>query len=217
VAGWTGLALGFIGVAALVGLDIDTSDRVAVLQLLVVVIGYAIGPMILVRSLSEESGLAVVGLSFGAAAIGALGVLAVGGGWPTQVPSTGVLAAVAVLVVVCTVGGFLMLFALVGHVGAVRSTAVTYVNPAVAIAVGAIFLGERITTWTIAGFALVLAGSVLLTRRPAVVEEGEPVLVEAGEPVLMEAPSRAGGVVRARWRSGPRGRPAGRPLLARRR
>lgn len=166
-SGWTGLLLGFAGVAALVGLEIDTSDRVAVLQLLAVVVGYAIGPMILARSLADESGLAVVGVAFGFAALGAVLVLAIGGGWPTELPSARVVGALAILTSICTVGAFLLLFSLVQEVGAVRSTAVTYINPAVAITVGAIFLGEAITGWTVLGFVLVLAGSMLLARRPA--------------------------------------------------
>ncbi len=67
---------------------------------------------------------------------------------------------------VCTAGAFL-LFALVGEIGPVRATAIVYVNPVVAVVAGAVVLGERITATTIAGFALVLAGSYLATRRPA--------------------------------------------------
>lgn len=210
-AGWGGLLLGFAGVAALVGLDIDTSDRVAVLQLLAVVVGYAIGPMILARSLSNESGLAVVGVAFGFAALGAVGVLAIGGGWPTAVPSIQVIGALAILTAVCTVGAFLLLFVLVQEVGAVRSTAVTYINPAVAITVGAIFLGEQITTWTLLGFVLVLAGSVLLARRPAEpgeVSEG----LAAHEPEAARTPLAGGGPSR---RAG--GFAAARGVVARRR
>lgn len=166
-SGWAGLLLGFAGVAALVGLEIDASDRIAVLQLAAAVTGYAIGPMVLARSLSGESGVAVLGASFAIAATVSAVVMAVTGSWPTAVPSARVLGAVAVLVVVCTVGAFLALFELVQRVGAVRATAVTYVNPAVAIIVGAIFLDEQITATTLLGFALVLAGSVLLARRPA--------------------------------------------------
>lgn len=213
-AGWSGLLLGFAGVAALVGLDIDTSDRVAVLQLLAVVVGYAIGPMILARSLADESGLAVVGVAFGFAALGAVGVLAIGGGWPTAVPSIRVVGALAILTAVCTVGAFLLLFVLVQEVGAVRSTAVTYINPAVAITVGALFLGEQITTWTLLGFVLVLAGSVLLARRPA--EPGEAGGVGEGlgarGPEVARAPLAGGGPSR---RAG--GFAAARGAVARRR
>ena len=56
--------------------------------------------------------------------------------------------------------------ALIGEVGPVKATAITYVNPAVAILAGVLILDERITVWTIIGFALVLSGSYLVTRRP---------------------------------------------------
>jgi drug/metabolite transporter (DMT)-like permease len=72
-----------------------------------------------------------------------------------------------VLAVICSALAFVLLIALVGEVGPVRSTAITYINPAVAILVGAIVLGERITVWTLVGFALVLAGSYLVTRHRA--------------------------------------------------
>lgn len=40
---------------------------------------------------------------------------------------------------------------------------ITYVNPAVAVAAGALFLDESLTPGTLAAFALILAGSVLAT------------------------------------------------------
>ena len=55
--------------------------------------------------------------------------------------------------------------ALVTEIGPFRATAITYVNPAVAILAGAIFLSEEITQWTILGFVLVLSGSYLVTKR----------------------------------------------------
>ena len=43
-------------------------------------------------------------------------------------------------------------------------TAITYVNPAVAVIAGAIVLSEPITIWTIIGFVLILVGCELVTR-----------------------------------------------------
>ena len=72
------------------------------------------------------------------------------------------------LAAVCTVGAFLMMFALVAEIGPVRATTVTYVNPAVAIVAGAVVLHEPVTPATGVGFVLVLLGSALVTRRPKV-------------------------------------------------
>jgi drug/metabolite transporter (DMT)-like permease len=44
---------------------------------------------------------------------------------------------------------------------------ITYVNPAVAAVLGVLVLDESLTPAMIAGFALVIAGSALATRRPA--------------------------------------------------
>jgi drug/metabolite transporter (DMT)-like permease len=78
-----------------------------------------------------------------------------------------VIASVLVLAVVCSAVAFVILFALIAEVGPVRATAITYVNPAVAIVVGVILLGEQVTVWTAVGFILVIAGSWLVTRRGA--------------------------------------------------
>jgi drug/metabolite transporter (DMT)-like permease len=72
------------------------------------------------------------------------------------------------LAIVCTALAFLLFFALIAELGPVRATVITYVNPAVAAVVGVIFLNETLTTGMLVGFALVLAGSVLATRRAQV-------------------------------------------------
>jgi drug/metabolite transporter (DMT)-like permease len=172
--GWIGLLLGLVGVAALVGLDVRGSDRLAVLQLLVVVIGYAAGPVLIVRYLKDESGLAVIAVAVTIAAVMYVPVVLLGPGLPTAMPSGQVIASVLILGLVCTAAAFVMLFSLVGMIGPVRATAITYVNPAVAIVVGVLFLDERVTTWTLVGFGLVLAGSWLLTRSPSVPEGDSP-------------------------------------------
>ena len=58
----------------------------------------------------------------------------------------------------------MLYFRLIAEAGPVRATLITYVNPAVAVALGAAVLGERITPAVVVSFALILAGSVLATR-----------------------------------------------------
>ena len=69
------------------------------------------------------------------------------------------------LSVICTAAAFLLFFALISEVGPVRATVITYINPAVAVALGVTLLDEPFTVGIGVGFALVLAGSVLSTRR----------------------------------------------------
>jgi len=164
---WLGILVGMLGVAALVGLDVSGSDLVGVAQLAVVVVGYALGPAILSRWMSDLPGVGVVAVSLAIAAVVYIPIVAVTGGWPAHLPSGGVIASVITLAVVCSAAAFLIMFALIAEVGPVRATTITYVNPAVAIVAGALVLGERITVWTVIGFVCVLAGSFLVTRHRA--------------------------------------------------
>lgn len=160
----SGLLLGLLGVAALVGLDVSGSDLFGVLQVAVTVVGYAVGPAIMARRLSDLPGIGVVAVSLSIAAVVYAPYVALTGGLPSHLPSASVIISVVLLAVVCTVAAFLLLFALVAQIGPVRATTITYLNTAVAVAAGALVLHERITLWTMVGFVLVIAGSVLVNR-----------------------------------------------------
>lgn len=165
--GWLGLAFGFAGVAALVGLDVGGSDLVAVAELGVVVVGYAVGPAILARWLDDTPAIGVIAVALTATTLIYIPIVALTGGLPTTMPSGSVVLSVLLLAVVCTALAFLVLFALVGEIGPVRATTITYVNPAVAVVAGVLVLNEPVTVWTVLGFALVVTGSVLVNRRPS--------------------------------------------------
>jgi drug/metabolite transporter (DMT)-like permease len=84
---------------------------------------------------------------------------------PATLPPLKVVGAVAVLGIVCTALAFVMFFALIAEVGPARATVITYINPGVALALGVALLREPLTIGALVGFALILAGSVLSTRR----------------------------------------------------
>jgi drug/metabolite transporter (DMT)-like permease len=63
-----------------------------------------------------------------------------------------------VLGVVCTAVAFLAFFALIKEVGPARAPLFTYVNPVVAIVLGALVLAEPLTPGLLIGFPLVIAG-----------------------------------------------------------
>ncbi|GAB3594011.1 DMT family transporter [Angustibacter peucedani] len=161
--GVLGLALGIAGVALLVGVDVGGSQWSAVGEMAVVVVGYAFGAALLARWFSDLPGPGVVAMSLTAAALGYLPFALPG--LPHQLPSAKVSLSVVLLAVVCTAAAFLLLVALVAEIGPVRATTITYVNPAVAVAAGALLLDEKVTGWTLAGFAAVILGSVLVNRR----------------------------------------------------
>jgi drug/metabolite transporter (DMT)-like permease len=158
-----GLVVGFVGVAALLGLDFAQVDLGAVGEVGLVAVGYAIGPMIIARRLSDVPALGVVAASLllTAAAYAPVGLLQL----PVGLPSPQVLVAVAVLGVVCTALAFLLFFALIAEVGPLRAQAITYVNPAVALALGVALLGEPFTVGAVVGFGLIVIGLLLATGR----------------------------------------------------
>jgi drug/metabolite transporter (DMT)-like permease len=158
-----GLGVGLLGVVALAGLDLGHGNAIALVELAVVAIGYALGPFVLAHGLSDAPR---IGVTAAALTVTALIYLPVGvAQLPPTWPRPSVLASVAVLALLCTAVAFLLFYALIDEVGPVRSTVITYVNPAVAVVLGVLFLHESLT-WSIgAGFALILAGSVLATRR----------------------------------------------------
>jgi drug/metabolite transporter (DMT)-like permease len=158
-----GLVVGFVGVAVLVGLNVSVRDLGAAGEIGLVAICYAVGPLIVSRRLSTVPSLGVVTVSLilPALAYAPLGLAHL----PAAIPPSRVLLAVAILGVVCTALAFLLFFALIAEVGPVRATVITYVNPAVALALGVALLGEPFTIGAGVGFALILLGLFLATRR----------------------------------------------------
>ena len=160
-----GLLVGFLGVGILVGLDVSFRDLGAAGEVGLVAIGYALGPMIVSRKLAGVPAVGVVAASvlLSAVAYAPFGLA----GLPHEVPGLPVLASVAILGLVCTALAFLLFFALIAEVGPTRATVITYVNPAVALVLGVLILGEPFTVGAAAGLVLIVAGSILATRRPA--------------------------------------------------
>lgn len=160
-----GLGLGFLGVAALVGLDVGASDIAAVAEVVLVALGYALGALIIARKLSGLPlfGVVAASLTLTFVVYAPVGIAQL----PSTLPSPEVVFAVAVLGVVCTAVAFLLFLPLVAEVGPARATVITYVNPAVALALGVTFLAEPLTVGLALGFVLIVLGSVLATRRTA--------------------------------------------------
>ena len=159
---FVGLALGFIGVGLVVGFNVAADDLFAVAEVGLVVLGYAIGAMLIAR-MRDVPAMAVIA---GSLAIAALTYLPFGiAQRPTALPSAQALASVAILGVVCTALAFIVFFALVREVGPNRATVITYVNPAVAVVLGVVLLHEPFTASIAAGFALIALGSFVGTRR----------------------------------------------------
>jgi drug/metabolite transporter (DMT)-like permease len=172
-----GIAVGLGGVTLLVAGDLGGDvPWWSVVEVLLVCVGYATAPFIASRRLSHVPDLGVVALSLTAVATVYAPVA-----WFTR-PDTGppgeAWAAILGLAFLCTATAFVVFFRLIAEVGPARATLITFVNPAVAVIVGAVVLDEEVTAATVAGFALVLTGCWLATRhRPEVTAES-PVAAE---------------------------------------
>ena len=174
-----GIALGLAGVALLVATDLSGEAPLwSVVEVLLVCVGYATAPFIANRRLSGVPDVGVVALSLTVVAI-----VYAPFAWlarPADPPPAQAWGAVLALAFVCTAVAFLVFFRLIAAVGPARATLITFINPAVAVVVGALVLDEQITVATVGGFGLVLAGCWLATRhRPEVIAEA-PGLAEVG-------------------------------------
>ncbi|HTU98558.1 MAG TPA: EamA family transporter [Solirubrobacteraceae bacterium] len=170
-----GLAIGFVGVIALVGIDVagSSAEVLGALAVLVGAVGYAVGPMLVKLGMEGMDGPAAMGGSLVVASVILAPFAAVD--LPSRTPTVGALAAVAALGVFCTAMAFVVYTVLVREAGTGRATIITYINPLVAVVLGVTLLGERPGPGALAGLLLILAGSWLSTggrlpprRRPRV-------------------------------------------------
>src|SRR3954447_2084091 len=166
-----GVVVGFVGVAVLVG----AQPQAKVLGALAVVgmaLCYGAGGLLARRYLSDVQPPVV---AFGTTAIAALVMMPAGLALaPDHIPGWKTWASIVILGVVATAAAYLLFFTLVAGAGAAYASLVTYLVPPIALAYGAIFLGERFGASAFAGLALILAGVGLGTRvrrRPTPVAE----------------------------------------------
>lgn len=154
-----GLVVGFAGVAVIVwGPGIaagGTAAVVAIGELLVVAVCYAVAPFIVATKLAGVPSLGTITLSL--AAVG-LFYLPIGLLTQHEPPTARSTVSLVLLGILCTAVAFVAFFALIAEVGPARAPLFTYVNPVVAIALGVLILGEDVTAGLLLGFPLVLIG-----------------------------------------------------------
>ncbi len=155
-----GLAIGFVGVALLVGAQPE-GKLLGALAVVAMALCYAIGTLIAGRHLRGTPPLVVALASTGVSTIAALpaGVIqAPAGIWHGET-----IAAILVLGFVGTAIAYLLFFELIQRAGANYATLVTYLVPPIALAYGAIFLDESFGLTAFAALALILVGVALAT------------------------------------------------------
>jgi drug/metabolite transporter (DMT)-like permease len=155
-----GLAIGFVGVALLVGAQ-PHGKLLAALAVVAMALCYAIGTLIAGRHLRGTPPLVVALASTAVSTVAALpaGIVQA----PSSMWHGETIAAILVLGFAGTAIAYLLFFALIQRAGPNYATLVTYLVPPIALAYGAIFLDESFGLIAFAALALVLVGVALAT------------------------------------------------------
>ena len=174
---WAGVALGLVGVGVLTGVDLP-GGWWAVMGTLAVVassLAYAGAGTYAQLRLRDVQGpvLATGGMLIGGLLLLPFALFQL----PDELPGWEALLSVAALAVLGTTIAQLVYFHMLPLYGNPRISLVAYVMPAFAIAYGALFLDEPITTGMVIGLALILlgvalgSGLIVAWRRPKTAEE----------------------------------------------
>jgi drug/metabolite transporter (DMT)-like permease len=157
-----GVAIGFVGVALLVGAQ-PHGKVLGALAVCGMALCYAIGQLLAGRHLRAVQPPVVALATTAVAALVAapFGIAQA----PGHVPGWKTLGSVAALAIPLTAVAFLLFYAIIAGAGAAYASLVTYLVPPIALAYGAIFLGEHFGAADFAALVLILGGVVLGTGR----------------------------------------------------
>ncbi len=155
-----GIAIGFVGVALLVGAQTG-GEVLGALAVLGAALCYAVSALFAGKRLGLLPPLHVATgqLACGAILIAPVGLLQL----PAEAPPAKTVLAIVALGSLGSALAYVLYFALIARAGASRAILVTYLVPAFALVYGAVFLDEDITATALGGLALVLAGTTLAT------------------------------------------------------
>ena len=159
-----GLFIGLAGVIALLGIDVagERDELIGAALILVATLCYAIAPMIVDRSLTDLDPLGPVTASVVLASLVLLPAALIAP--PDEVPPAEALGSIVALGLLCTALALILFFRLIAEAGPSRASLITYFNPLVAVLLGVLVLDETLGAASLAGLALILAGSWLATR-----------------------------------------------------
>lgn len=161
-----GIALGFIGIAFLVGFESfnDVGNIRALIQVLIASVSYAYAVNMITRKAPGASGIAINGIAMSLSALlfapFALTHL------PKTMPSTEAVMATIGLGIICTALAFWVFFLVLDEIGPARASLVVYPNTAVAVVLGIFLLNEALTLAIAIGLPMVLLGSYFASRKP---------------------------------------------------
>jgi drug/metabolite transporter (DMT)-like permease len=160
-----GLAIGFVGVVALLGIDFrgNALELLGAGAVLLSALGYAGAALLYRRWLADEPALMVTALMTVLSGAAFLAPAALD--LPRHVPPASSIIALVTLGIVNTGIAYWLFYLLIDEAGAATASVITYVMPVVALFLGVGLLGEKLTVGAIAGLILIAFGAWLATRR----------------------------------------------------
>ena len=165
-----GVALGFAGVATMIGPSLLSqvgTDALAQLACIAASLSYALAAVWARRF--KRMGLSPMSVTTGQLTAGALMMLPmallVDQPWTQPLPPLAAWAAIAALAVLCTAIGYVLYFRLIDSAGATNALLVTLLVPPFAILFGGLFLGEVLAPEDFAGLGLIALGLAAIDGR----------------------------------------------------
>lgn len=175
-----GIAAGLVGVAILLAPveGLDRIDPIGVAMVLFAALSWAIGSLYARRAPLPRSGLLGTGMEMlaggGALILGGVLIGEIGRADPSRF-SVESLAAVAYLIVFGSILAFTAYTWLLAHVPVSTVGTYAYVNPIVAVALGALILSEPITLRTVLATAIIIGAVIaMVSGRPREAEVAAP-------------------------------------------
>jgi drug/metabolite transporter (DMT)-like permease len=163
-----GMIIGFGGVVALVGVDsfLGNIQPLWVGAVVLGSVGYAIAPIMANIKISHVPTSGVIGLSMALVAI--IYTPAAMAELPAELagePTAHAWIALVVLGLVCSALAFVIFFELLKEIGPAKASLITYLNTAVALLLGTLFLAEPVTPGLLLGIPLISLGLYLSAKK----------------------------------------------------
>ncbi len=162
--GWLGLIIGFMGVIFLVSphFNLESGTLPAVLAVLLASLNWAIASIFLKRRTVSGSMMPNVGIQMLAAGIAFLIAASLFGGVSIADASAGGIAALLYLLFIGSILAYTAFNYMIKALPASKAGTYAYINPVVAVILGALILNETITSQSIISASVILVGVVLV-------------------------------------------------------
>ena len=164
-----GVALGLLGVALMIGLDVASglgAHLIAEIAVLGAALSYAFAGVFGRRFKGRPPLIVAAGQLTGSSALILPLALLVDRPWTLPLPSLATLGAVLGLALLCTALAYVIFFRILARAGATNLLLVTFLIPVSALMLGLAFLGERLDAHHFVGMTLIGLGLAAIDGRP---------------------------------------------------